>query len=178
MGEGCLAGPGKCRHNIGSVELFIVACRACLREEAKEHVAANPCAKGQRRQTTVGRAAWQSRGGVAEVVVANPSEDHEQAVTSDWRAGAQPDTPFARRLRGALVSEVLSSAASVPAVVPQVRQPCSAWRFTPRADVQEHHSGSGGSRRHGKQELGAAGLAWKSWGAAGLSPPVCACVRV
>ena len=34
------------------------------------------------------------------------------------------------------------------------------------------------SRRHGKQELGAAGLAWKSWGAAGLSPlcaRVCVC---
>ena len=132
----------------------------------------------QRRQTTVGRAAWQSRGGVAEVVVANPSEDHEQAVTIDWRAGAQPDTPYARRLRGALVSEVLSSAASVPAVVPQVRQPCSAWRFTPRADVQEHHSGSGGSRRHGKQELGGSWAGVEKLGGSWAEPPVCACVCV
>jgi len=33
---------------------------------------------------------------VAEVVVANPVEDHEHAVASDWRVGAQRDAPFAR----------------------------------------------------------------------------------
>ena len=113
MGEGCLPAPASADTTRGLWNC--VACpearlipnvllNACLREETKEHVAANPCAKGQRRQTNVGRAAWQSRGGVAEVVVANPSEDHEQAVTSDWRAGAQPRHVLAR-LRGALTMQ-------------------------------------------------------------------------
>ena len=94
MGEGCLAGPGKRRHNIGSVELFIAAC-----PEARLVSNETRASVRRPRQPLEGRRGKAAADGlVAEVVVANPSEDHEQAVTSDWRARAQPDTPFARRI--------------------------------------------------------------------------------
>ena len=128
--------------------------RASVSEETTEHT--------QRRQTSVGRAAWQSRGGVAEVVVANPSEDHEQAVTIDWRAGAQPDTPYARRLRGALVSEVLSSAAVFPQSSPKYGSHAPPGDSLRGRMFKSTTVAVAAAVAMASKNWGAAGLAWKN----------------
>ena len=147
-GRGLSSGPGKCRHNKGFVEL-----RGMARGTHNSQCAAQ-CVRSTR---SGARPAWQSRGGVAEVAVANPSEDHEQAATSDWRAGAQPDTPYARRLRGALVPEVLSSAAVFP-------------QSSPRYDSHAPPGDSLQGRMFKSTTVAVAAavaMASKNWGAAG-----------
>ena len=97
MGEGCLAGPSKCRHNSGSVELL--SGRACLRgARCRQPLCQGPAAPDN-------RSGW--KGGVARprrMASWPPAQVHEQAVTSGWRVGAQPRHVLAR-LRGALTMQ-------------------------------------------------------------------------